>query len=66
MKDETNSTLHCEHCRKNVSWHTNSVNHGGQFLLTLCTFGLWIPMWLAMTFSKTKFCDVCNQSITEE
>lgn len=66
MTSDNKGSCYCEHCRKDVSWHINPVNHGGQLVLTLCTFGLWLPMWLAMTFSKTKFCDVCNQSITEE
>ena len=66
MKEETKKTVYCEYCKKEVPWHTNPVNHGGQLVLAIVTLWLWIPMWLAMAFSKAKVCDVCNRPVAGE
>ena len=56
-------TRRCSRCKKEVHYHTDPVNHGKQLLLTLFTFGLWLPMWLCMVFSPTKVCDECDGPI---
>ncbi len=56
-------TVHCDTCGKQVSYHFNPVNHWKNLFITILTFGIWLPMWLIMTFSPTKMCDECNEPI---
>lgn len=55
----------CCHCKKKVTFHYERVNHKQQFLLSLFTLGLWLPMWLFSAFSKTRICDVCGEPVEE-
>jgi hypothetical protein len=54
------AVMHCPRCRKDVQYHYEPINHGKQCLLTLITFGMWLPMWLCLTFSPTKMCNECG------
>lgn len=60
------TTAFCNRCKKDVPYHFNSIDHTKQFLLTLASLGLWLPMWLCMTFSPTKMCDQCDSPIWED
>ena len=58
-----NEKARCSTCNKDVTFHHEKVRHGLQLFLTLITFGIWLPIWLAMTFRPTKICDECNEPI---
>jgi hypothetical protein len=42
------------------------VNHAQNLGLSIFTLGIWLPIWFFMAFSKTKTCDKCGESLTEE
>jgi hypothetical protein len=56
-------TAYCLRCKKQVGYHYDPVNHWKQLLLTIGTVGLWLPMWICMTYSPTKLCNDCNEPI---
>jgi len=56
-------TAYCGHCKKDVSYHYEPVNHLKQLVLSVVTLGLWLPMWLCATYLPTRLCDQCNQPI---
>ena len=53
-------TVYCNHCKKDVRYHYDPVNHGKHLLLSIFTLGLWLPMWLCVTFRPTKLCNECG------
>jgi len=54
---------YCNTCEKKVSYHYDHVNHWKNLAITVFSLGLWLPMWLLMTFKPTKICDECNEPI---
>jgi hypothetical protein len=58
-------TIVCCRCKKPVTFHVDPVNHLKQFALSLATLGLWLPMWLLLTFVKVKVCDECGNPAEE-
>jgi len=40
---------YCSHCQKQVMAQGNKPNHILHLLLTVLSFGLWIPIWLLLT-----------------
>jgi len=62
---EKKKTAFCSRCNKDVSYHYAEVNHLKQFIFTVFSCGLWLPMWL-MSFFPTKICDECDEAIWEE
>ena len=56
-------TVYCSHCKKEVYYHFDPVNHGKQLLLTIVSLGLWLPVWLCMALSPTKLCDECDEPL---
>ena len=56
-------TVHCRNCGKQVGYHFDPVNHWKNLFITIISFGLWLPIWLTMTFGPTKLCDECNEPI---
>lgn len=63
---EKEKIVFCNKCNKEVSYHHDKVNHFVQFIITLFSCGLWLPMWLMMIFGPTKICDECNTPIWED
>lgn len=59
-------TVYCGHCKKQVPYHFDPVNHWKQLLLAAITLGLWLPIWLCMVFSPTKLCNECNGPLWAE
>ncbi|MBN1911548.1 MAG: hypothetical protein JW818_17535 [Pirellulales bacterium] len=55
--------IHCNHCKKDVQYHFDPVDHKKQLFLSLITLGLWLPVWLGLTFRPTKMCNECNGPI---
>lgn len=53
-------TVYCRHCEKQVGYHFEPVNQWKNLLISVITFGLWLPMWLIMIFGPTKICNECN------
>jgi hypothetical protein len=56
-------SVYCGHCKKNVPYHYDPVNHWMQLLLSVLTLGLWLPIWLTMSFRPTKLCNECGGPI---
>ena len=63
---ELATTVYCDRCEKVVQYHYDPVNHWQQLVATVLTVGLWLPMWLIMTFAPTKLCDDCGGPIWHE
>lgn len=59
-------TAYCSTCSKQVSYHCEKVSHVRQLLLTLISCGMWLPIWLTVTFKPTKLCDECRQPIWDD
>ncbi len=59
------NTCYCTICKKNVPFHIKNVDHKKEFLRTICTLGLWLPMWLSIALVKIKICDFCGQTVSE-
>jgi len=56
-------TAYCNNCKKPVTFHYQPVNHLVQLIATLFTVGMWLPIWITMTFMRTRLCDECNNPI---
>jgi len=53
-------TVYCKRCAKIVGYHYDPVNHWKQLLLTVFTFGMWLPVWFCIAFGPTKLCNECG------
>lgn len=53
----------CRNCQRQVHFHCKPINHVQQFLCSVLTVGIWLPVWLAMTFCRTRYCDHCDEPI---
>ncbi len=62
----TQETLYCYNCKKNVTCHHEPVDHKKQLRTTLFTFGFWLPIWLLMTLVKSTVCDICGTPLTRD
>jgi hypothetical protein len=60
---EPSNTVFCENCNRPVRYHYDPVNHWKQLLLTIFTLGLWLPIWLSVTYGPTKLCDECGEPL---
>jgi hypothetical protein len=50
---------YCTNCQKNVKFLGEKPNHILHLLLTICTCGLWIIVWI---FQTTDYrCNVCGR-----
>ena len=56
-------SIHCSHCKKEVSYHFDPIDHWRQLLFTLLSLGLWLPIWICLTFAPSKICDECGNPI---
>ncbi len=63
--DNADTTLYCGNCKKQVTWHLKKANHRNHFFIALVTLGMWIPMWIGVTFMKIKYCDICQSPLSE-
>ncbi|HRU05168.1 MAG TPA: hypothetical protein P5137_05270 [Candidatus Brocadiia bacterium] len=61
----TTNVCRCNHCKKDVTFHVNPVNHLQQLLMTIFTLGLWLPMWIVSAVARPKICDACQKPIYE-
>ncbi len=50
----------CYTCRKSVKSERHSVNHILHFLISLCTFGIWIPVWIVLAALRRFHCSECG------
>lgn len=57
------STLFCTECHAQVSFHTDPVDHKRELLRTICTMGIWLPIWLLVAFARPKLCDRCGNTL---
>ncbi|GMV93465.1 MAG: hypothetical protein AMXMBFR82_32430 [Candidatus Hydrogenedentota bacterium] len=57
--------VYCGTCRKRVPYHFVPVDHKRELIRSIITVGLWLPIWIAMSLSKTKHCDTCGNPIIE-
>ena len=55
--------VYCGNCRQNVHYHFDPVNHGQQFILSILSLGLLLPLWMIATFAPSKICDQCGKPI---
>lgn len=60
-------TRHCDCCKQDVTFHYGPTRHTMHLIATVCTCGLWLPMWMLLTWapswSSTKLCDKCNEPL---
>ncbi|NLS98139.1 MAG: hypothetical protein GXX96_38910 [Planctomycetaceae bacterium] len=56
-------TACCNHCNKEVHYHYDPINHWWHLLLSICSLGLWLPIWACVTFGPSKICDECGNPI---
>lgn len=55
--------VHCSHCDKDVAYHYAPINHGKHLLYSVCSLGLWLPIWLFTTFAPSKLCNECGNPL---
>lgn len=55
--------VHCGHCKKEVRYHFDPVNHWRHLLTSVLSLGLWFPIWMCVTFGPSKICDECGAPI---
>lgn len=56
--------MYCKTCRKHVYAHPAGTNHGLNLVLTLLTFGLWLPIWAwAAATQNYHVCGSCGRPI---
>ena len=55
--------VYCGHCEKDVHYHYDPVNHLTHFVLSVCSLGLWLPIWVGVTVKPSKICDGCGNPI---
>lgn len=60
------ATVFCKTCNGKRLGHASAPNHVLHLLLTLVTFGLWLPIWiLAALFTGGRyFCSHCGGPIS--
>jgi len=60
-------TRYCDRCKQDVTFHYEPVSHVGHLIGTIVTCGLWLPIWLMVTYRpawvKAKICDKCNETL---
>jgi hypothetical protein len=59
----TKATQFCTYCKTQVTYHTEPVDHKRELIRTIFTLGIWIPIWLLVTFAKPKLCDKCGNPL---
>jgi hypothetical protein len=57
---------YCHKCKKEVSCHFDPIAHWEHLLATIITCGLWLPIWIGITFYPTSICDECKEPIYEK
>jgi len=50
----------CQTCRVYGPGERRSPSHLLHFFLTLCTFGLWLIVWLLVIFNAQYHCRACG------
>lgn len=55
---------HCTNCRKNTKHLRPSTSHVLHLILSLISFGLWIPIWVLVAISNSTQgqCSDCGKS----
>lgn len=66
MMTKKQDTYYCSTCKKQVNFHYEPVNHMKMALLSLLTLGLWVPVWMGLTFVKVKYCDECDYPLSDD
>jgi len=46
---QINTGAYCKHCKEDVMAVKPTPNHVLHLLLSLISFGLWIPVWILIT-----------------
>ena len=58
-----NSMMQCKHCQRETKIAPHNHKLVLNLLLTACTFGLWLPIWIWMLITPKKpVCAVCGKS----
>ncbi len=61
------ATGFCAACQDRVLFRRREENHLFHFLFSALTFGLWIPIWLLLAFSKKHWrCSQCGSALTPQ
>lgn len=55
---------YCPNCRKETELQKEDRNLALNLFLTVCSLGLWLPVWLAIVLMpKQQVCSVCQKLI---
>jgi len=53
--------MYCNNCKKDVYTKTVTTNHAMNFIMTIVTMGLWLPVWFLLAATQnTEVCGKCN------
>lgn len=55
----TSITIHS--CKKTTEHVTKNKSHVLHLLLTVISFGIWIPIWVLVLFSDDSACSQCGK-----
>jgi len=57
------SMKRCKHCNKNTQHISKSTSHILHLILTVCTLGAWVFVWIlcAMSNGMSKQCSECGK-----
>lgn len=56
-------TLYCSRCKCEVTYTVAPLDHKKELMRTIITCGIWLPMWLLMSFARTRTCNQCGNAI---
>ena len=56
-------SAYCGNCKKEVGYHYDPINHIKHLLLTICSLGIWLPIWVCVVVAPSKMCDQCGNPI---
>lgn len=59
------TVAYCDACKGKVPFHLRPINHVMQCILSVCSLGLWLPIWLCLVLYRTKVCDKCGNPIED-
>jgi hypothetical protein len=58
---ESKISGYCKDCEKNITLYRKSANHVLHLLLSICTFGLWLPVWFLLSWRFGGWsCSACG------
>ena len=52
--------LYCRNCGKNTLHLQPSTSHVLHLLLSICTFGLWLIVWVLLAHNNQEVCSICG------